>query len=175
MQAGMSHHLRIALNPTSALPTWLQYVQLIAVLAIPLLAALIAYEQMRIARMKLNHDRYERRLKIFEAAHALLAEAVTTDAISDDVLKRYFADTVAAPFHFNDDIVRYLEKVGTVAGALRARQSALQHEADQAKRDLIQTEADSELLWCQQELQTGRLVNTFRRDLALDPRQVRSR
>jgi hypothetical protein len=170
------------MNTTSILPTWLQYLQALALVAVPCvgtivaaIGAWIALQQMRVARMKLDHDRYEKRLKIFEAAHALLAEAVVKDAISDALLKRFFVDAIDAPFHFADDVVKYLERLGTIASSVKVGQQALADETDAKLREKLKDDIKNELLWLQQELQSGKLINRFRPYLALDPRDARRR
>jgi hypothetical protein len=151
-------------------------------LAVPLLGFVIAaigtwiaLQQMRIARMKLDHDRYEKRLKIFEAAHALLAEAVVKDSISDSVLKRFFVDVVDAPFHFGDEIVKYLDQLGTVGSSAKVRQEAIVDQADSKLREELKSEMKKDLFWIQQELQSGNLVRRFRPYLALNPKDAKIR
>ena len=159
----------------SSLPPWLQYLQALSLVAIPFvgliitgLGAWIALQQMRIARMKLDHDRYERRLRIFEASHALLSEAIVKETVSDATLKVFFVETVVAPFHFDDGVVEYLQRLGTVASSVRVTNQALADETDAKSRAKLAEDGKRDLLWLQQELQSGTLVNRFRRDLALD-------
>lgn len=171
------------MNTVSTLPIWLQYAQALAqTFVVPVvgsviaaIGAIIALQQMRIARKKLDHDRYEKRLKIFEAAHALLAEAVVEDTVSDPVLKRFFVDVIDAPFHFGDDVVKYLEELGTVASSVKVSQEALAEQTDTKLREELKSEASKNLLWIQQELQTGNLVRRFRPYLALDPKDAKRR
>lgn len=171
------------MNTASAVPDWLQYAQALAqTFVVPLvgsaitaIGAWIAMQQMRIARKKLDHDRYEKRLKIFEAAHALLAEAVVEDTVSNPVLKRFFVDVIDAPFHFGDDIVKYLEELGTVASSIKVSQEALAEQTDAKLREELQVDVSKNLLWIQQELQSGNLVRRFRPYLALDPKDATKR
>jgi hypothetical protein len=161
----------------TCLPQWLQYMQAGALVLVPLVGTVIAAvgagiarQQMRIAQQKLDHDRYEKRLKVFAAAHRLLSEAVTADTISDQNFKQFIVDIVEAPFHFGDEIVSYLKRIETLAGSLIQNQRASRADADADHRARAKQEADSELLWMQEELQNGNLISQFRLYLALDPK-----
>jgi hypothetical protein len=168
------------MNTTSILPPYLQYLQALALVAIPVvgtiiagIGARIALQQMRIARMKLDHDRYEKRLKVFDAARRLLSEAVVADAISDATFKQFVVDTAETPFHFGDEIVQYLKRLETLAGSLMVNQRASEQEGDVDRRAKAKQQADSKLLWLQNELQNGSLISSFRPYLALDPKHIR--
>jgi hypothetical protein len=73
----------------SALPVWIQYIQAGAVILIPIIGAFIANQQVKIARVKLQHDLYERRFEVFQAARKLLAHVITNGNASDDQLRKY--------------------------------------------------------------------------------------
>ena len=47
------------------LPAWLLWVQALDVPALAGVGAFLAYQQMQIARTKLQHDLYERRIKVY--------------------------------------------------------------------------------------------------------------
>ena len=158
----------------SQLPLWVQYVQ---ALGIPVAGALIAavsvyiaYQQSQIARQKLDHDRYDHRFHVFAAARQLLSEAVTKDAISDDVLKQFYIGTTDAPFHFRNDIVDYLKTIETHASSVNIRQQALANNIELASREVMEKEVAKDLYWLQQEIQSGRLTEKFRMYMALEPK-----
>ncbi len=51
----------------SSLPLWVQVLQALAVPVIAAVSAWVAWQQMHIARTKLQHDRYDRRYAVFQA------------------------------------------------------------------------------------------------------------
>ena len=57
---------------TAMIPWWLQYLQTFALIAIPAVGACLAWQQVQIARVKLQHDLYDRRYRVFEATRKLL-------------------------------------------------------------------------------------------------------
>jgi hypothetical protein len=65
------------------LPLWLQYLQAVALVLIPIIGAWIAWQQVRIARAKLHFDLYKKRFAVFEAARRLIAEAITAAMLAN--------------------------------------------------------------------------------------------
>jgi hypothetical protein len=61
---------------TAMIPWWLQDLQTFALIAIPAVGACLAWQQVQIARVKLQHDLYDRRYRVFEATRKLLAETL---------------------------------------------------------------------------------------------------
>lgn len=99
----------------SVLPLWVQYFQ---ALGIPIAGALIAgvgaaitYQQLRIARDKLQHDLFDRRYKVFLAARDFL-RAIFTDAdYSPEALHAFGIGILDAPFLFDKDVLDYLQEI----------------------------------------------------------------
>src|SRR5216683_2547598 len=112
--------------PQSQLPLCVQYAQ---ALGAPLLAVVIAgvgawlaWQQVRIARVRLQHDLYDRRFAVFQAARKFLAEVMTQRYASDDQIRSYVVGTADAGFLLNDDIATYLEEIrkrGSRMGAIK--------------------------------------------------------
>jgi hypothetical protein len=99
----------------SQLPLWVQYAQ---ALGAPLLAvviagsgAWIAFQQMRLAQAKLQHDTYDRKYAVFLAVRWVLigvAGLKRAPALED---MRGFINMAAAPFLFDDQLVKYLNEI----------------------------------------------------------------
>jgi hypothetical protein len=53
--------------PSCSMPFWVQVLQALAVPVIAAAGAWVALQQMHIARVKLQHDLYDRRYAVFEA------------------------------------------------------------------------------------------------------------
>ena len=56
------------------IPLWLQILQAFSVLCISGVGAWLAWQQVQIARVKLQHDLYDRRYRVFDATLKFLVE-----------------------------------------------------------------------------------------------------
>src|SRR5438105_2018099 len=101
------------------LPSWLQYLQTVALTAIPFIGAWLAWQQVHIARVKLQHDLFERRYKVFDATRKLLISILVTGTASEEARRAFALDTVDAVFLFDDDLARYLKEMGKRAVILQ--------------------------------------------------------
>jgi hypothetical protein len=110
----------------SQLPLWVQYAQ---ALGAPLLAIVIAgvgawlaWQQVRMARVRLRHDLYDRRFAVFQAARKFLAEVMTHGYPSDDQIRSYVVGTADSGFLLSADVATYLEEIrkhGSRLGAIK--------------------------------------------------------
>jgi hypothetical protein len=108
----------MTVSPTSALPLWLQYGQAIALVAIPMVGAWIAWQQMQISRAKLKGDLYDRRYKIYEATRDILSHTLVHAAMSNDSFREFSLRTEEATFLFRGDVVEFLKSIRTNASSL---------------------------------------------------------
>jgi hypothetical protein len=100
------------LGAPMTLPLWLQYLQTLALLLIPAIGAWIAWQQVQIARVKLQHDLYDRRFAVFEAARKLLHEVISHGDVSDSSLNAYAIATADAIFLLDDPkVCEYLKEI----------------------------------------------------------------
>src|SRR6266481_1176476 len=106
---------RELLMPPSQLPLWVQYTQALGApllaLVIAAVGAWVACQQVKIARAKLQHDLYDKRFAVFQAARQLLAEVMTHAGVTDDQIRSYVVGTADAVFLLNDDISKYLREL----------------------------------------------------------------
>lgn len=72
----------------------------------------VGYQQMQIARVKLHHDLYDRRYRVYDATRQFLGDIHTEGVTSTEKLMKYAVDIADAVFLFNDDVVQFLRKVG---------------------------------------------------------------
>jgi hypothetical protein len=156
--------------PNSVLPIWVQYVQ---ALGIPIAGALItivgagiAYQQMRIARVKLQHDLYERRLAIFSAARDLLSEIVKNGTPSSADIAKFTIATVDAPFHFDQPVLDYLNQVEMLASTLLVDEQTL---AGQTNNKELTERIRINRRWLQDQLQGKQITKVFLPYLTIDP------
>ena len=104
------------------MPLWLQILQAIALISISAAGAWLAWQQVRIADAKLQHDLYERRFKVFDATrHLLASQSASADrGFPRENLAKFLSDTADAIFLFDDEIAEYLEEIRARAFRLQA-------------------------------------------------------
>jgi hypothetical protein len=159
------------------LPLWLQILQAfvqilqaLAVFAVSAVGACLAWQQVRIADAKLQHDLFDKRFQVFEATRRLLEIAITEKALSQEEERLFTLETGDALFLFDDDIAKYLreEMIGHVDGLIAAR-SALKTALTEEQRTKFTNEQFEHLTWLGEQI-TGH-VDKFRPFLTLDKRQ----
>jgi hypothetical protein len=100
----------------SQLPLSVQYAQ---ALGAPLIAvviggfgAWIAFQQMRLARIKVRHDTYDRKYAVFLAVRwVLIVVAGLKRAPTLEDMRDFITEMAAAPFLFDDQLVDYLKEI----------------------------------------------------------------
>lgn len=134
----------------STLPTWVQYTQALALPALAVVGALIAFLQFRTAHNKLRLDLFERRLRLYETLVQVLGKAVThgTTAGDKEVLALYeLMPTVG--FLFDESVVKLTEEIANVEMDRRWAERRL--DASDANRDK-NAEASQRAFYQMQEL-----------------------
>jgi hypothetical protein len=114
---------------------WLQILQAFALLAISAAGAVLAWQQVRIADAKLQHDLYDRRFKVFDATRRMLASTPPTleHGFRPENLGAFVADTADAIFLFDDEIAKYLEEMKARAFRFQSITEALPKGEDREK------------------------------------------
>jgi hypothetical protein len=137
--------------PASSLPLWLQYM---SALAMPVTGALIAaigawvaWQQMHIARRRLQHDLSERKYRIFEATRVFLMEIVITNEVPEGALRAYLTGIIHAPFELDQDLAAYLRLVGERASMIRLLQATVETIDDQDRADKMRKDIREGLRW----------------------------
>jgi hypothetical protein len=151
------------------LPLWVQYLQ---ALGAPLLAvviaavgALLAWQQVKLARVRLQHDLYDRRFAVFEAARKLLADVLAQSNATDEQIRSYVIGTAEARFLVNDDISKYLNEIRTRASRLRAINATMSPLPVGDQRTALAQEEERIFAWMEQ---VDVLVDKFRPFLTLE-------
>src|SRR5215813_1655276 len=98
------------------LPIWVQYAQALGAPAIAVViggfGAWIAFQQMRLARIKVQHDTYDRKYAVFLAVlWVLLVVAALKRAPTLEDMRGFINEMAAAPFLFDDQLVKYLNEI----------------------------------------------------------------
>jgi hypothetical protein len=117
--------------PSCSLPLWVQVLQALAVPVIAAVGAWAALRQMYIARVKLQHDLYDRRYAVFEAVRRFLDEAVSQRIVSRETFSSFALGTADAVFLFDDAIAAYLKKMREHAATAQSIYSVMDAAGDQ--------------------------------------------
>jgi len=157
--------------PGSSLPTCVQYIQALGFPVvgsiIAVIGAWIAWQQMHIARVKLQHDVYERRFAIFSVARELLAAIVINGVPLPQDIAKFTVGTVGAAFHFDQPTLDYLEEISLLASALLVDEQTI---AGMPNGDpAVEKRVRDNRRWLQDQIQRKELTKRFLPYLALDP------
>jgi hypothetical protein len=156
------------------MPGWLLCLQAVAVIVIPVIGAWLAWQQVQIARVKLQHDLYDRRYRVFDAARRLLAEIGVHRSPSEEAVRAFVLGTSDAPFLFDDDLTSYLKDIQRRALEMKSQYQML-HATDSNSMPIIQVgeqranasnAANEHWLWLVEQLDGT--VDKFKPFLKLD-------
>jgi hypothetical protein len=125
----------------------------------------IAERQAHLAAVRLQHDLFERRFVIFDAAMSLVKEAIRDQTVSRDERARFAVNTAPAAFLLSDELNVYLDELGKQAIALGAL-------ADMVEKGLgagqsVPAERARLATWFLEQRQV--VVEKFKPIMALDP------
>ncbi len=76
---------------------------------IALVAIYIAYQQYRINSLRLRHDVYERRLRVYKAVQAFLSEIMRQGDIDFLRTSQFYAEASEAAFLFEEEIQTFID------------------------------------------------------------------
>jgi hypothetical protein len=152
---------------TLPLPSWVQILQALTVPLIAAVGAWVAIQQMRIARIKLQHDLYDRRYAVFQAVRRFLDEMVANLVVSHDILRAFVIGTADAEFLFPDDLAAYLGEMSrrarTAQSIYMTMQSLPEGSPERARATLA---ANEQTQWLVEQIDG--LTARFRDVLKLD-------
>jgi hypothetical protein len=119
----------------SGLPVWISWVNALGIPVFGLVVAgagvYIAWQQKRIADIRLRHELYDRRLRVYDAAKTLLVAYLTNAKLSGDDYIAYRRGTADAVFLLDADIVEYLEELRRQAERLMRLQAEIKNDSSQ--------------------------------------------
>lgn len=79
---------------------------------VAVVGAWIALQQMYLARVKLQHDTYDRKYAVFQAVRwVLLGVAALKRAPTIEDMRGFINEMAAAPFLFDSQLVKYLNEI----------------------------------------------------------------
>jgi hypothetical protein len=134
------------------------------------IVAWIAWQQMEIARTKLQHDLYDRCFMIYDRARVLISEIELHGDVSHDAVRVYATGIAHAVFLLDDGLCGYLNEIQDRAFKLPG---LLARENRMPDGDERIGKASDEAEWLGKQLPT--LVEKFKPYLQLPGRQRTSR
>lgn len=154
------------------LPLWVQALQALAVPVIAAVGAWVAVQQMVIARVKLQHDLYDRRYAVFDAVRTFLNEAVRNQVVSQETCRTFALKTADAEFLFDDGLAAYLKEMREHAFKAQALYITMQQMGPGDQKDAALRAASVHTTWLIDQIDG--LALRFRPFLMLEKRERRA-
>lgn len=89
---------------------WTDYVSAVGIPVIALIGSWIAFRQFQVARNKLKHDLFEKRLEIYEAVRNTLGIVARNGKLTQSEEINYLVATRSAKWLFGNEVYLYLDK-----------------------------------------------------------------
>jgi hypothetical protein len=125
-------------------------------IAIAFVGAWVGYQQMQIARVKLQHDLFDKRFKVYEAARTLLVAATNKDQPTHEDLNTFYGMAADALFLFDDELDEYLHTFGKRIHSYRVRSVILPSLHEGPERNLVEAKYLMDREWLQDEFKVLR-------------------
>jgi hypothetical protein len=125
---------------------------------------------MYLARVKLQHDLYDRRYAVFQAVRRFLDEAVSERIVSGETFRAFALGTADAAFLFNDQLAGYLKEMRDHAAAAQSTYTVIEAVPDMPhdQRAAASKAAGEHFSWVINQIDG--LSERFRPFLTLDKR-----
>ena len=109
---------------------------------------------------------YDRRLKVYLAAHKLLGQVAQDGRVSGPGLQVFEEEKLHGEFLFSEKVSDYLDELQSAAGKNLASNTVLEHmeEEEQEQREKFTKDADKSLEWLLK--QREKLKSAFAKDMA---------
>lgn len=133
--------------------------------------AAIARQQAELATVRLQHDLFDRRFAVYEAAHKLLLEIPGAGNVSAEVLQAFDRETGKSVFLLNREITDYLSDIRKRAYTLHFDAAFLADPtlAAGSERSRMEMERQELTTWFIEQFDV--LIEKFKPALTLDRRQ----
>jgi hypothetical protein len=154
------------------LPLWVQALQALAVPVIAAVGAWVAVQQMVIARVKLQHDLYDRRYAVFDAVRAFLNEAISSKIVSPETFRMFALKTAEAEFLFVNGLAAYLREMREHASKAQSIYITMQQMEPGDQKAAASRAASEHTMWLINQIDG--LTARFRPFLMLEKRKRRA-
>jgi len=108
------------------MPYWLQIPQGLLTPLIAIITTYIAWQQWQATKLKMNLERYERRLKIYQETHKFISEVITDLKPELPQMYGFYSATAEADFICPPQIREYLDEI--FSRALKLRSANVQYK-----------------------------------------------
>jgi hypothetical protein len=108
-------------------------------------ASLIAFNQFRVAKAKLNLDLFEKRMEVFNAVVELLKACAMQAPVNDKVLREYMSKMASAKFLYGDSVYEYMH----VVAKKNFEMVALIVVRSKVEGDIIRSAEHADVMECQ--------------------------
>jgi len=129
------------------LPLWVQALQALAVPVIAAVGAWVAVQQIVIARVKLQHDLYDRRYAVFDAVRAFVNEAISNQIVSPETFRMFALKTADAEFLFDNGLAAYLREMREHASKAQAIYITMQQMEPGDQKAAASRAASEHTMW----------------------------
>jgi hypothetical protein len=114
---------------------------------VAVIAALIAYQQVLVARQRLKLDLFEKRFAVFAAVRRFLSLILQDARVNMEHFHQYRAAVAEADFLFEPDITSFLKEIDQRALKLWARHEGLKEVPVGDQRTKLVSESSEDLKW----------------------------
>lgn len=142
----------------------LQILSLSVTVMVTVMVMIVGYWQYGIARSKLTHDLFDRRVQLYRAAKNLIIEIRENKAVTKERIIEYLQEVDLAHFLLDYEMARYLRSdIGGHAESLLFAAVNLKHETQNRRKceEIVEMQID----WFGKQL--GKLDDKFSRFLAI--------
>jgi hypothetical protein len=146
---------------------WVAVSQALATPTIAVVGILIAWGQLRLAKIRLQHDLYDRRHKIFSAARKLIAQVCTEGTARDNEVFEFLRSTDDAIFLLGRSVADYMEELRKKAFQLDFLRKQIAIQPPVPNRSKFIDEERDALIWFTAQFEV--LVARFKPFLQLGP------
>jgi hypothetical protein len=151
---------------------WVQAIsQALTVSFIATAGVWIAWQQARFARVKLQHDLFDRRFAVFDAARKFLGKVARGGRVRDDAFRDYSLDTIDALFLTDEATASYLDEIRRRAIRHQMLQASLEDVPVGEERSHLVRQQSEITRWVVEQLDQGHLVAKFSPFVALEPKR----
>ena len=129
------------------LPAIVQWLQATSLLLLAIAGVFIAGQQAKTARIKLQHDLFDRRYKTFEYVNTFVGRIIAQDDLKLSEMFEFHRNMSDTKFFFDENVVSYINQVKRMAEAFRAARSLNFPNQTEDRRLRAVDEAERCLQW----------------------------
>jgi len=98
-----------AMPPNSK--NWIDIFSALLTPVIALIAAYVAWQQYKVNKLRLQHELYERRLRVYKAVQVFLSKILRDGDVKFEQCIQFYSDASEATFLFDDTIQKFIDDI----------------------------------------------------------------